>query len=127
MGDLSPHFSLSELCCSHCGLLAWGEQELAWIEELRDVWGKPMVPNSAYRCPEHPIEAAKEAPGAHTRFALDQPCYGTEALELLACAMDLGFSGYGLKQHGPILGRYLHLDREPSRLEAPRPWIWSYD
>jgi len=53
MGDLSPHFSRSELQCSCCGRLQIDWQLLDGLEKLRELAGVPMQVHAGYRCPEH--------------------------------------------------------------------------
>ena len=53
MGDLSPHFSTSELCCHDCGRCSVSGRLLAALEELRAMGPEPIVVDDGYRCPEH--------------------------------------------------------------------------
>jgi len=36
---------------------------LSMLDELREEYGQPIVLNSSYRSPNHPIEAVKSNPG----------------------------------------------------------------
>ena len=126
MGDLSDNFDHSELVCSHCGQLP-DNWPITNLQALRDKFGSPMKINSGYRCPLHPIEAAKGEPGAHAFGAVDVGVNGEQALRLVMCALDLGWAGYGIAQKGEVDSRYIHLDRMWERAHAPRPHIWSYD
>jgi hypothetical protein len=50
---------------------------------------------------------------------------GHEVYVLTKLAMQHGFTGIGLKQHGA--SRFLHLDDLPNgNPTGPRPWIWTY-
>jgi zinc D-Ala-D-Ala carboxypeptidase len=81
-----------------------------------------MKITSGYRCPKHPIEAAKKASGAHsTGLAADIGVDGGEAHKILSLAMQLGFTGIGVQQKGA--GRFIHVDLVKS---PPRPNVWSY-
>ena len=92
------------------------------IQQLRYEVG-PLNVTSGYRCPQHPIEAAKQAPGSHsTGTAVDIAVSGSRALAVLSGALGLGFTGIGVKQKGPHAKRFIHLDRAPSQ----RPMLWSY-
>ena len=51
MGDLSEHFSRSELVCHHCGLLILDPALIPTLEALRAAVGEPLAINSGYRCP----------------------------------------------------------------------------
>lgn len=92
------------------------------LQMLRFAYGKPMRITSGYRCPDHPIEKAKNKPGAHASgLACDVGVQGAEARELLGLAIKSGFTGIGVQQKGG--GRFLHLDL----LEGDnRPTVWSY-
>jgi zinc D-Ala-D-Ala carboxypeptidase len=117
-----PNFKADEFKCSHCGDNEIKEELLDKLQALRSRYGKPMRITSGYRCPRHPIEAAKSAPGPHSSgLACDVGVEGADAHKLLGLALDAGFRGIGVQQKGT--GRFLHLDL----LNAPnRPTVWSY-
>jgi hypothetical protein len=76
---------------------------------LRRAYGKGMKITSGYRCPSHPVEMVKSAPGSHSHgLACDVSIQGEEAYMLVRMAFTSGFLGIGIKQHGE--GRYVHLD-----------------
>jgi len=92
------------------------------FNSLRNSYGKPMRVTSGYRCPKHPIEAKKPAPGAHASgCACDIGVEGDDAHRLLKFAMILGFTGIGVQQKGS--GRFIHLD---TLTTGVRPTVWSY-
>jgi len=62
----SAHFKAAELRCHHCGREGVRRELLDVLEALRAKAG-PIRVNSAYRCPQHPIEARKPQPGHHAR------------------------------------------------------------
>jgi uncharacterized protein YcbK (DUF882 family) len=96
------------------------------LEALRNQIGKPMVLSSAYRCPVHNAAVSGTGDnGPHTTGrAVDVLIRGTEALRLVAKAIELGFTGIGVKQKGGA--RFIHLDDLHPKIGGPRPWIWSY-
>ena len=54
-------------------------------------------------------------------------CSGHKAFEIVKLAMELGFTGIGVKQNGIHAKRFIHLDTMPKKsITSPRPWIWSY-
>ena len=113
--------------CSHCGAKRMQPHFMEHIIVLRELLGFPFVVTSAYRCPDHPIEAAKEAPGAHTTgMAIDIQVYGNNAHRLLDAALRAGFSGIGISQKGDHSTRFIHLDKIGSLEGRPRPTVWSY-
>ncbi|WKD48938.1 hypothetical protein [Microbulbifer spongiae] len=62
-----------------------------------------------------------------TGQAVDVSVTGGRAYELLGIPTEEGFTGIGVKQHGPHKGRFLHLDDlEPIPGKRTRPTVWSY-
>ena len=119
------YFTADELKCQHCGAEGIDGYFMAKIDNLRDELGFVFPVTSGYRCPEHPIEARKKAPGAHTTGrAVDIAVQGEKAYRLIEGAIELKFKGIGIKQKGQ--GRFIHLDDIPNSSDRPRPWIWSY-
>jgi uncharacterized protein YcbK (DUF882 family) len=117
-----PNFKADEFSCKHCGQNKMQPEFMDKLQELRNLYGKPMKITSGYRCPKHPIEAAKKASGAHsTGLAADIGVDGGEAHKILSLAMQLGFTGIGVQQKGA--GRFIHVDLVKS---PPRPNVWSY-
>ena len=117
-----PNFSAQEFNCTHCGANEMKPEFMAKLQQLRTVYGAAMRITSGYRCPQHPIEAKKAAPGAHASGqAADIGIQGAEAHRLLKMALEAGFTGVGVQQKGS--GRFLHLDTLEGEL---RPTIWSY-
>lgn len=123
--DDFPNFSRSEMACQHCGRAEMDEDTMWKLQELRDSFGKPMRVSSAYRCPQHPIEAGKSKPGAHASGrAVDILVQGSDAYALIMLAMRQGWQGIGVQQKGD--GRFIHLDDLTSKEGWPRPTVWSY-
>lgn len=54
---LSPHFSVAEFACNHCGELPDDKRPpaalLTALERIRAHYGVPININSGYRCPVH--------------------------------------------------------------------------
>lgn len=112
----SKNFKAKELSCKHCGAEGVQSRALSMLQELRDLYGKPMVVNSAYRCSKHPEEAKKEKPGQHNAgTAFDIKCTPAEMVELIALAHKVGFKGFGMYK------TFLHIDaREQSYVSGWR-------
>ncbi len=95
------------------------------LEELRRLFGHPMPVSSGYRTPAHNVAVSSTGPtGPHTTGrACDVAVSGALAFALVRLALDCGFTGIGVRQHGA--SRFVHLDdlRAPA---FPRPRIWSY-
>jgi zinc D-Ala-D-Ala carboxypeptidase len=118
-----PNFSAKELACQHCGSEGVKEELVAKLQDMRTKYGKPMRITSGYRCPLHPLEARKTAPGAHALgIAADIGVEGPDAHRILQLAFELGFTGIGVQQKGT--GRFIHLDIRKG--ELPSPTVWSY-
>jgi len=128
--DQLRHFKLAEFACK-CGCDSDGsemdEALLEALDAIRTLCNFPFPISSGYRCPNHPDERIKSAPGAHSRgLAVDIRVSGENALELLRIALNANiFTGFGIHQRGS--GRFIHLDIAASyEFSAPRPYIWSY-
>lgn len=120
------YFKLSEFDCKHCGANNMDIVFLEELDELRQLYGKPLIVTSGYRCPDHNAAISSTGrTGPHTSgraadFLVDRG----DALNLLKLALVLGFAGIGIKQHGA--GRFLHVDNLPNAHGQPRPTLWSY-
>ena len=119
------YFTVDELHCQHCGRDGMNQVFMQRVEALREKVGFPFIISSAYRCPDHPIEARKSSPGAHASGkALDITCSGTNAYELLKASLAMDFTGIGVNQTGT--SRFIHLDTLEDAVGRPRPRVWSY-
>jgi zinc D-Ala-D-Ala carboxypeptidase len=118
-----PNFFAKEFACQHCGADGVKESLIKKLQAMRNEYGKPMRITSGYRCPQHPIEAKKAAPGAHALgLAADIGVEGAEAHRILALAFKHGFTGVGVQQKGS--SRFIHVDIRNG--ELPGPTVWSY-
>ena len=118
-----PNFKPAEFICSHCGGDGVQAGLLDKLQAMRTEYGKPMRITSGYRCPQHPVEAKKTAPGAHALgLAADIAAEGAEAHRILSLAFKHGFTGVGVQQKGT--GRFIHVDVRSGQL--PTPSVWSY-
>ena len=123
---MKNYFSEAELACQHCGKYQFADEFLYILNVIREECGFPLPVTSGYRCPDHPIEAAKRAAGkpmgAHSRgLAVDLAADRSRAHRLLEVALKQGIPRIGIKQSGD--GRFIHLDIDTS---LPSPTIWSY-
>lgn len=121
----APFFSREEFDCSHTGKYEMRKATMNRLLLVRKEFNAPMNVSSGYRDPTHPVEAKKDAPGAHTTgCAVDILVAGGDALRLLQIALKHGFTGIGVQQKGA--SRFIHLDDFEGIPSMPRPWIWSY-
>lgn len=124
-----PHIDPArEWACKGTGQIVVETAFLDRIEQLRARLLRPLIITSGYRSPEHNARVSSTGrSGPHTTArAVDIRVYGLHALELLDEALLSGFTGFGVKQHGPHAGRFLHLDDLPAASGRPRPYLWSY-
>ncbi|HPT28870.1 MAG TPA: D-Ala-D-Ala carboxypeptidase family metallohydrolase [Bryobacteraceae bacterium] len=115
----STHFKVAELRCHHCGREGVRRELLDVLESLRARAG-PIRVNSAYRCPQHPVEVRKPKPGYHARGI---------AADLVPLGVPLrGF--YEIVREEPRVkgigvdhaARYIHVDVR----ESATPVLWVY-
>jgi len=116
------YFSDDELKCKHCGGLVFDDGFRRTLDAIRADCGFALSVSSGYRCPDHPIEAAKDEPGAHASGkAVDIAVRGEKALRLIEVALAHNISRIGVNQKGD--SRFIHLDADT---DLPNPAIWSY-
>ena len=122
------YFSEDELRCQGTGQINMNETFMERLIELREKLNKPMVISSGYRSEAHNIAIGGSKNSAHLKgCAVDVVCYGHLAYEIVKLAMELQFSGIGVKQNGVHAKRFIHIDTMPRHsITSPRPWIWSY-
>ena len=119
-----PNFSKEEFECSHTGECKMHPDFMERLQRLRTALRQPIIINSGYRSPTHPIEAKKTSVGSHTTGrAVDVKASGHYAFELVELAIELGFTRIGVSQKGDYNSRFIHLDDNP---DFPHPVIWSY-
>ncbi|MDW7774674.1 MAG: D-Ala-D-Ala carboxypeptidase family metallohydrolase [Desulfobulbaceae bacterium] len=125
--QITPHFSLCELQCRcGCGRMGIDPAFLERLEDLRVAFNSPMIIASGYRCPEYNDRISTTGrTGPHTRGAVDILIHGKAAHILLHMAFIVGFSGIGIRQSGPMSGRFIHLDNLTTH-NNPRPRVWTY-
>lgn len=123
---MTPNFSKAELLCKcGCGMLP-AQDFMDKVQQVRDVFEKPLLVTSAARCPVHNAVVSKTgSTGPHTTGrAIDLAVSGADALRLVEIALEQGFTGIGVNQKGA--SRFIHLDDLSFAPGRPRPFIWSY-
>lgn len=119
-----PNFYEDEFACSYTGECEMHPDFMERLQRLRTALRQPIIINSGYRSPTHPIEAKKDSVGSHTTGrAADVKASGHYAYELVELAIELGFTRIGINQKGAYGQRFIHLDDNPN---FPNPVIWSY-
>lgn len=127
------NFSESEFACrGHAlGLCDCGgradmrDRFMDSLQQIRNGYARPMVITSGFRCPDYNAQISTTGrTGPHTKGrAADIKVSGSNTYHLMGSAYALDMRGIGLKQHGPMAGRYMHLDDLGGRT---RPRVWSY-
>lgn len=113
------YFTEDEFKCSHCGECKIDLDFVKELDDIREKLNAPLRVNSGYRCPDHPIEAAKSEPGPHTTGrAADIGVSGDLARDFLSQAAKT-FPGVGVNQTGDWEDRFIHVDQLGYR-------VWSY-
>ena len=115
----STRFKAAELRCHHCGREGVRRELLDVLESLRAKAG-PIRVNSAYLCPQHPIEAPKPKPGYHVRgIAADLVPLGISLRAFHEIVRsELRIKGIGVDR----TAGYVHVDLR----EAVEPVYWVY-
>ena len=110
------------------GLFGMDETFMEKLDKLRDKLNQPMTISSGYRSEAHNMAIGGSKRSAHLKgCAVDVVCSGHKAFEIVKLAIELGFTGIGVKQNGVHAKRFIHLDTMPRKsVTSPRPWIWSY-
>ncbi len=121
------NFTVEEMRCK-CGecLLPIEDPEFRdWcfqLQALRSDLGFPFHVTSWYRCPDYNDSLyygnTEHMTGPHTKGATDMLISFERMYKLAALATTMGL-GVGIKQHGSIAERFIHLDNLGSRL-------WTY-
>lgn len=114
-------------CRCKCGRVDMDPKFLELLDRLRDVYRKPLIVSSGYRCSSHNQKVSTTGPhGPHTTGkAVDFAVSGADAYLLVKIAMQMGdFTGIGINQKGAA--RFVHLDTLPVTGVHPRPGLWSY-
>ena len=118
------NFKPKEFQCTCCGADGMDLYFMNKLQELRDLFGAPMIITSGYRCKNHPAEKNKSVPGSHNQGkAVDILVNRSDAFLLIKLAMQMGFTGLGVNQKGDDRSRFIHLDTADDKL---RPTVWSY-
>lgn len=114
---ITKNFSKEELSCKCCGVYGMKPIFVNKLQELRDMYGRPMILTSAYRCPKHNREVRGEKNSLHLQgLAVDVHVVDPmERYELIGCAYHLGFTGIGIDS------AFIHLDY---RTAIPVTWVY---
>lgn len=119
------YFTDKELACKCCGVNGCKPEAVAMLNKLREIYGKPVILSSAYRCPSHNRKVGGASNSTHMAgYAFDIPCHGEQAYEILRAGILAGFTGIEVRQHlSDRHDRWIHFDCAP-RDKWPRPNVF---
>lgn len=120
-----PNFTPDEMRCKGTGRLRLVCSFMDALQALRIEVGRPFAVTSGYRSPEH-NKAVGGGPAHPTGQAVDFAMDGIGCFDILAAAREHGFTGIGLRMHGPHDRRFMHLDTLRSGSGVTRPIVWTY-
>ena len=121
---MSKYFSPNETGLDNGRYAKLKPELLDKLDEVRELYGKPITITSSYRGPDHPIEAAKpNGPGVHSLgVAVDIAAVGgTETLELVRAAIAADFERIGISRSK----NFIHLDIADKTHHKTKS-IWTY-
>lgn len=124
----TEHFKEYEFRCTCCGANEMKDSFLEKLQLIRYDFGKPMRISSGFRCAAYNDSISSTGPfGPHTTGrAADILISGEDMYELLRLAFRHNMTGIGIKGHGSMASRFLHLDDLLASKSRLRPTIWSY-
>jgi len=118
------YFKPKELACSHCGEILIKTQALTKIDKLRALIGKPLVVNSAYRCPKHNADIGGSPVSQHKLgeafdISLKYPIMGIHNRKIVTeLAKEAGFTAIGQYD------TFIHMD---DRVPKPSGELYVWD
>lgn len=119
-----PNFDAAEMACSDGTPFPINDQTIDFLDKLqalRSHLNFPFRITSAYRTPAYNKAIGGASDSMHVAgLAVDVHCYHAAAFRLVTAAPRFGFLGIGVKQKGPLSGRFIHIDVRPEQA------IWSY-
>jgi len=113
------YFKKQEFACPCCGECKMEMGFVSWLDEIRSIYGKPIVITSGYRCEKHNFEVGGVPDSAHLKgLAADIRVHSDEErYELVKIMLRHGAFRIGV-------GRtFIHVDFD---VKKPRPRLWVY-
>lgn len=114
------YFSPEEFqrCNPPCDMSQMSEKLLHMLNEAREIYGKPIVINSAYRDREYEITRGRSGKSSHcTGHAVDIRCVNSrDRLVLIYALLSAGFKRIGIAK------TFVHADNDPDK----SPAVWLY-
>jgi len=115
----SKYFQAKELACPCCGKVEMKQELIDRLDEIRELYGKPIRITSGFRCEKHNSEVGGKPNSAHvTGEAVDIACSSSEdRFVLIRLALASGFFRIG------IANGFIHIDISGG-LPGPRLWLY---
>ncbi len=111
-----PNFSPHELACKCCGDLIINKEALWALQYLRQLWKRPMIINSAYRCPKHNQRVGGAVASYHLQgraFDVSFNMSDAAVVSFIYYATVSKFRGFGL--YLDAMHPFIHIDTGPAR------------
>ena len=114
-----PNFHKEEFNCHITGENKMTDEFMRKLQECRTLYAKPMIINSGYRSPSHPIERIKKVPGEHTEgMAADvSVIQSADRFLMVKYALAIGFKRIGITRD------FVHIGLSERRSQNV---IWIY-
>lgn len=120
------NFEKHEFDCKFSKKNRMNEDFMDILQQIRNVYNKPMIISSGYRDHSHPIEEKKKRAGEHTfGLAADIFVHSQDAMDLFVIAYGHGIRRIGLMQRGDFKKRFIHLGYGDKLYNFPEA-IWTY-
>jgi len=115
--QLSKNFKVNEFACKGkgcCGSVKIDMGLVAYLQQIRDYFGKPVTINSGYRCAKHNKAVGGASGSKHTLgMAADIVVEGVRPADVAKYCESIGILGIGL--YGSSDGNFVHIDTRTSK------------
>lgn len=116
---MGKYFKESEFKCKHCGDILLDDGLIPTLDAIREIYRKPMIVTSGYRCAEYNQQVGGVQDSEHTDgLAADIKCESSyDRFELISACLSEGITRIGIGKDFIHIGISAH---KPSRV------IWLY-
>lgn len=115
---LQNNFTVNEFACHGngcCTTVKIDDSLAAYVQKIRDHFGKPVTINSGYRCPTHNKAVGGASGSYHAKgMAADIVVQGVAPAEVAKYAESIGIKGIGLYETAKD-GYFVHVDTRTSK------------
>lgn len=115
---LSNNFTVKEFSCHGngcCSTVKIDDALVAYLQKIRDHFGKPVTINSAYRCAKHNKAIGGASGSKHVQgMAADISVKGVAPAEVAKYAESIGIKGVGLYETSKD-GYFVHVDTRTNK------------